>query len=559
MAATTSTTTITNKSLACPASRKVVSHTFRPKFPLDPLAGTRYNSPWLLNVEALLSTALHAPRHVILVLGTPSFDELDTLLQSRHLSQSLVILATHTPPAIPPDILPALRILRLSTPLNEVAGAISFVNVLEWAERVARVWREYGGSGIAELSENDAGCDYKSAHRSSSAPARPVSLLEHLSDSRAGSERSSKILRPRPPSLPFADPTQRAFDAIINFLPDSVTDKTLLKQVIFTTGVAHPFLSARQGLSHSPSALPLSLSSPSTPSSVRSKRRSIFGALSAAGGRASIFTSPCGSKSDPSSVPPLSAHLVHLLPSSLPSTSALAKLTENIESFLLSFAYPAAPDPHAPEPARPYVMGACTFGTALSAGFGALGLASANEARWTVADAVLCGAFDGEVPAGGLREGLAARWGAAPRAWIADARDVVYVPSPASSWGDITPPPTAHVHALHTGALTAQTAIERQSLSAQDKGKERMPGPPEIMLSRGASAEGGLQQASPLTPSELSAAVCGMPRSPVVSSPTPPDSDDSGVESSASSVADGEKGKAVSGTRGGWKFWRVLA
>jgi hypothetical protein len=37
----------------------------------------------------------------------------------------------------------------------EQAGAVRFVNILEWAERVARTWRKVGGIGVRELAECD--------------------------------------------------------------------------------------------------------------------------------------------------------------------------------------------------------------------------------------------------------------------------------------------------------------------------------------------------------------------------------------------------------------------
>ena len=61
--------------------------------------------------------------------------ELGPLLQSQRLAKSLVILATHKPPDIPGIVYPTVRILRLTAPLAlEDAGAVRFVNVLEWAE-----------------------------------------------------------------------------------------------------------------------------------------------------------------------------------------------------------------------------------------------------------------------------------------------------------------------------------------------------------------------------------------------------------------------------------------
>ena len=80
---------------------------------------------------------------------------------SKHLANSLLIIASHEPPEIPHTTLPAVRILYLTEELGiEDAGAVRFVNVLEWAERVGRIWRKHGGVGAVTLAGNDDGQDF---------------------------------------------------------------------------------------------------------------------------------------------------------------------------------------------------------------------------------------------------------------------------------------------------------------------------------------------------------------------------------------------------------------
>ncbi|KAH9941789.1 uncharacterized protein BXZ73DRAFT_8336, partial [Epithele typhae] len=445
-------------------SRKDV---FRPRFPLDPFAGAppaALAEPWFIKTEPLFHATSLRRSNVILILGAPTLEQIAPILQSRQLSKSLVILATHRPPDIPGVAIPSVRILHLSAPLAlEDAGAVRFVTVLEWAERVARLWRKHGGDGVLELSEDvDINSELAppSALRfgSQSTPASPGSSSMHLSsDSVASStsRRSSRFasrpssmaalsIRQKKVSLPPPDPSQRPFDALVNFLPEQVSDKALLKNSILVTTISRPFLTS----SVHPSAARSRANSSSSP-----RPRSIFNAFSRS--TTSVYLSPTPPYHSGDSLPLVSSLpaplarslLVHLLPPPHrnESPSSRRRLVESVEGFLVSFAFQSAvappqpprssrmsssggigmgwPGPSPLERARPYVMEASTFRGTVS---WEPGLAAEYE-DWTVADVVLCGALDADVSASPIAAQKATKM--AKRAWIANAADLIIMPS----------------------------------------------------------------------------------------------------------------------------------
>jgi hypothetical protein len=306
---------------------------------------------------------------------------------------------------------PVIRILRLTEPLGvENAGSLRLVNILEWAERVARIWRNVGGIGMRELAECDEEEDF-------GVLAPPPNLLRQLSKSNPPSSASSKgdstvssistiflskfhsLKKHRCPSrqtLPKPDPSQRPFDALINYLPPGISDKALLKQAILVTTISRPFLVApipsshlrrldvrRNFLSMLCPAYPM----PPTPplGSVESLNN--------------LVTSPF------SQGPPIKPHLVHLLPPR-PRGPATNCLLESIEAFLLSFSFPPrlqAKKEGQLEPARTYLLDSAAFTEPV-------GGPPNLVINWTVTDVLLSGCLDDEPM---------------PRVWLSGAADIV--------------------------------------------------------------------------------------------------------------------------------------
>ena len=93
-----------------------------------------------------MSNPLHPAVADLVARIEPPASELAPLLASSALAQSLVLLATHAPPALPAlsyeaPASPALRDLRLRAPLAvHDTGALPLVSLLECAQRTASRW-----------------------------------------------------------------------------------------------------------------------------------------------------------------------------------------------------------------------------------------------------------------------------------------------------------------------------------------------------------------------------------------------------------------------------------
>ena len=528
------------------------------------------------------------------------------------MAKSLVILATHNPPDVPGIVIPTVRILRLSAPLAlEDTGAVRFVNVLEWAERVSRTWRKHGGGGVVELTEDAAGQGElappsMSRFGSQSTPTSPGSSSTFLSTETGSSSRppsrpssiaGSFFTRRAHGSLPPPDPSQRPFDILLNFMPQKVSDKALLKNSILVTTISRPFLTS----SVHPSA-PTIRSRTASSSSTRLRPQSIFGAFSRSS--TSVYmppTPPCQSGESLSLAqmmlaPPGKALLIHLLPPP-PANSppaARRKLVESMESFLLSFAFQTSPaqlhaqvpgsSPSDPlERARPYVMETTTFCDAVSCEPGV-----ADYGDWTVADVVLSGALDADnpnAPPAPPTMTTSVSVGAVPkaskssrRAWIAAAADLVIMPS-----GD---DPTASMEAAKLQA----PATSHQSNRTFEK--SRSISSPLLTTDWSPSSTSTSRPVSTSVLSQPAFAVARQgkgaysPTSPILASsglPTPPHSEEEAgsggdsisldasaqVTSSSSISVAGADGASVGGRGDGdgqsgsakkskWKFWRRL-
>ncbi|KAL5523169.1 hypothetical protein ACEPAF_1436 [Sanghuangporus sanghuang] len=269
---------------------------FKPKFPINPFVGADQTSstvrePWTLDADALpLPSILQHERRVILVIGQPTAAALSPLFASRHLASSLIIIASHRPPALPFDTHPFVYTLRLRTPLSVAdAGATRLVEILEWALQVARLWRRSGGPKKQELMEEvspgsesvplgqsygrlrysiaaDAQQDQTAA---SSSAFSPAASMTSLAPSTLKRTRRLSLFR-RQSSLPLMpDPASaKPFDALLHFLPAGAPDKAGLKAMILVTTLTRPYLAvpptrARSTRFYSESSSKLSSSSKS--------------------------------------------------------------------------------------------------------------------------------------------------------------------------------------------------------------------------------------------------------------------------------------------------------
>ncbi|KAL1948995.1 hypothetical protein VTO73DRAFT_10801 [Trametes versicolor] len=590
---------------------------FKPRFPLDPFAGvsaTALGEPWFLKIDTLLAATAHQRRNVIFVLGAPTLKELAPLFQSQHLSNSLVILATHNPPDIPHIVLPTVRILHLSGPLAlEDAGAVRFVNVLEWAERIARTWRKHGGSGVLELSEeldihgelappnvlrfsgsqstpNSPGSSSTHLSSESLIPSRPTSLFRPSSSSSGRFTRSRKSSQ----TLPRPDPSQRPFDVLINFLPADVSDKALLKNSILVTTISRPFL-----VSNGPAPPALRSRTTSSSSTSRFQRpQSIFGAFTRSSSSVYLPPTPPYQSGEslnlPSAAPPppAKALLLHLLPPAPPNAQPgpRRKLVQSMESFLVSFALqtitPGATGGEMLERGRPYVMQASTFCETVGCEPGIV-----DWGDWTVADIVLSGALDADTVPGSTgtspAAGSASNTGAGKaramptsktsrRAWIATAADLVIMPPSDDPSSSSSPSPDARPARPESSYFSGNAHMQHNPRSMS----ESLP----RALERGArSSSAPLLSSTPewharplshphhMPASNSAPHALSRKRSPMAGSasheralPTPPHSEESACTSSSSAASPrgsstGSSAHEKSEKKPSWKFWRRLS
>jgi len=345
----------------------------------------------------------------------------------------------------------------------EEAGAIRFVSILEWAERVARVWRKVGGIGVRELAESDHE-DFGAltppkllgfGQHSKSSSSSPVSSTSQLDSTTSSVPTTSslgkrnffkKLTRRSERALPSPDPSQRPFDALVNFLPSNIPDKYLLKQTILVTTISRPFL-----LAATPSSIFPFTRTPAP------KRASVFS-------RISIYsmppTPPLGSGDSLNSLvtgtpfpqsPQLKPRLVHLLPPR-PRNSVANRVLHSIESFLLSFSFPPALEIRSTgglEPARACLLESAAFAEPI-------GTPPSLNINWTVADILLSGCLDDELT---------------PRAWLSGAADIVISSPPPAQHS----PPTSHVDSR----LSPSTPPWLDATPRSNSGSSALPTPPD--------------------------------------------------------------------------------
>lgn len=346
---------------------------------------------------------------------------------------------SHRPPPIPSKVQPTVRVLRLAEPLAlERAGAVRFVNVLEWAERVARTWRKVGGIGVREVAEYDQEefgtfilpqnftqeCSKTGSPPTvtSTSPARQIFSLDRLRLPGRRGRRSEELLPP-------PDPTQRPFDGLVNYLPSGISDKSLLKHVILVTTITRPFLIA---------ATPLS---PSIIRPTYSGRNSTFTLkplylMSPSGSTESVNTVLTDSPT--SQGVPSKAHLVHVLPAR-PRNFVANRLVDSIETFLLSFSLsPTLGVSNAGriDPPHSCFVESHTFTEPV-------GTPPSLKIDWTMADILLSNCLDDQPT---------------PRVWFSGASDIVVAALPMSKQSLSKRPIRRHIESGMASASSSRTS-----------------------------------------------------------------------------------------------------
>ena len=436
----------TSSSSSSRSPRTKPTDIFRPQFPINPfgahylnprptssLISSSLNEPWLLRPD---QTSLAAYRRdVVLVLGgkspthspTPAFHSsfasylpapsescVAALLASHSLVHSLVIFVSHSPPTLPSSHAPAVRVLRLTSPLAvEDTGAVRLVGTLEWAERVARVWRASGSDTADVVSYDEATRDVPAT--------TPGSPSRNFSSTASNSVESlSKSFRSRTPLsffpkrrlstsstisgllstgfLPPVDPSQRPFDAILNYIPHDVAEKHALKQIILVTSITRPFLA--------PTLSPYHKLSEARKNSRRKSNSHMYSLPPTPPYEPGDLSTPASSSVTAISVlsmsamPPPPSHMVHIVP-----PTARIGLIRSLDSFLSSFSQQAVGAEEV-DLAKQYILSSSTVReTIIHPNF--------DQDECTVLDLILLGGLDS----------------VSGKSWVGSAQDLLFLPT----------------------------------------------------------------------------------------------------------------------------------
>lgn len=339
------------------------------------------------------------------------------LLASHSLVHSLVIFASHDPPTLPSGSVPAVRVLRLTSPLAvEDTGAVRLVSTLEWAERVARAWRAYGSDGADIFWYDEATKDTSAlspgpfSRQSARIPSGSVESLNKPSRSMKGlpdliRRRLSTSSTSSPPPV---DPSQRPFDAILNYIVHDIAEKHVLKQVILVTSITRPFLS--------PILSPYHKLTEAKKNGRRKRRTSTHslpptppypsGDVST---RASSSTTAISVLSV-SAMPPPPSHMVHIVP-----RTTRTSLMRNLDAFLSSFSKQATGTEEVNH-AKQYILNSSTVREIINH-------PHFEEDGCSVLDLILLGGLDS----------------ISGKSWVGAGRDILFLPTPDPSSVPSTP------------------------------------------------------------------------------------------------------------------------
>lgn len=297
------------------------------------------------------------------------------------------------------------------------------------------------------------------------------------------------------------------------------------------------------------------------------KPRASFGALSGMSSQSStsVYLPPTppfqsGDSLSTLVIPPTKAHIVHVLPGDARSFNSFtrSKLVQSIESFLISYAYPAtldmrsSPDERADRP-HPYIMTTSSLGERVGPGSPTPSSGSPYNS-WpsdcSLVELVLCGSLDGEDPQSQPAQARALPR-TTPRALLVRAADIVLLaedtPIPPAVLVSQSEPLPSLVHSHTTGRLTRDSSPSSSSSS----------GTPKTPSSRSLSPG-----SSPLAKSERYISLNGLP--------TPPDSEESGIESEevgvfprkrvesapAPSIPGDDTSSGSKSRKVRWRFWK---
>jgi len=340
-----------------------------------------------------------------------------------------VIFASHDPPTIPPGPTPTVRVLHLASPLAiQDTGAVRLVSTLEWAERVARIWRASGSGGADVIYYDEASKDVPLSSPSVSPSPKAVNApsvsVESFGGKSFGSMRRLPSLAKRRPStsssrsgflsggsLPPVDPSQRPFDAILNYIPHDVAEKHVLKQAILVTSITRPFLAPTLSPYHK-----LSEAKKIGRRNSTTRRGSIRSLPPTPPYQSGDLPTPASSSTTAISVlsmsamPPLPSHMVHIVP-----PTPRIGLVRSLDSFLSSFTKQTIGHEEV-DHAKQYILNNSTIRETVAH-------PDFDQDECTVLDLILLGGLDS----------------VSGKSWIGSGQDIRFLPS--STRSEPSPPP----------------------------------------------------------------------------------------------------------------------
>lgn len=390
-------------------------------------------SCWSWEVSLHLTFNFSPPDSSSPIIQAPSERSVAALLASQSLVHSLVIFASHDPPTIPSSPTPTVRVLHLASPLAvEDTGAIRLVSTLEWAERVARIWRASGSGGADVICYDEATKDVPMSPSPPVSPSRnnvnaPSGSVESFGGKSFGSRRrlpnfvkrrastsSSKSGFLSGGSLPPVDPSQRPFDAILNYIPHDVAEKHVLKQAILVTSITRPFLAPTLSPYHK-----LSEAKKIGRRNSTTRRGSIRSLPPTPPYQSGDLPTPASSSMtalsvlSTSAMPPLPSHMVHVIP-----PTPRIGLVRSLDSFLTSFAKQGGGNEEV-DHAKQYILNSSTVQETVAH-------PDLDQDECTVLDLILLGGLDS----------------ISGKSWIGSGQDIRFLPT--STRSEPSPPPVPH-------------------------------------------------------------------------------------------------------------------
>ena len=247
--------------------------------------------------------------------------------------------------------------------------------------------------------ESFGGKSFGSIRRLSNFPKRRPSTCSSRSGFLAGA------------SLPPVDPSQRPFDAILNYIPHDVAEKHVLKQAILVTSITRPFLAPTLSPYHK-----LSEAKKIGRRNSTTRRGSIRSLPPTPPYQSGDLPTPASSSMTAISVlsmsamPPLPSHMVHVIP-----PTPRIGLVRSLDSFLSSFTKQAIGTEEVAH-AKQYILNSSTIRESVAH-------PDFDQDECTVLDLILLGALDS----------------ISGKSWIGSGQDIRFLPS--STRSEPSPPP----------------------------------------------------------------------------------------------------------------------